>query len=65
MARRHLRGGWDLVVFSGDCNEDGDCPFCKIDYGDCTCPGPTMEDEYDYKEVGGVLYARRKVDVTD
>lgn len=48
------------MVFSADCDEDGNCPNCGIDYAECGCPGPTMEDEYDYKEVRGVLYAKPK-----
>ena len=53
---------WVLVVFSADCDEDGNCPFCGVDYGDCPCPGPTQEDEYEYEERDGVLYARRLSD---
>jgi hypothetical protein len=48
---------WQLVVFSAECDEDGNCPFCGIDYGDCPCPGPT-QDGYEYQEFDGVLYAR-------
>lgn len=52
---------WQRVVFSAECDEDGFCPVCvDEDFGDCPCPGPTQEDEYDYMEVDGVLYARRK-----
>ena len=51
---------WVEVVFSADCDEDGNCPKCGIDYADCECPGPTQDDIYDYKEVRGVMYARRK-----
>jgi hypothetical protein len=51
--------GWRPVVFSADCDEDGNCPVCGIDYAECSCPGPTM-DEYDYKEKGGQLLARPK-----
>lgn len=52
--------GWRKVVFSSQCDEDGNCPVCAIDYAECDCPGPTMEDEYDYRTVDGDLYARRK-----
>lgn len=60
--------GWLKVVFAEDCIYDEDdedrecgvCPECGDAYADCPCPGPTMEDEYDYKEVNGVLYAREK-----
>lgn len=50
---------WVRVVFSGDCDEDGNCPVCGEDYGDCPCPGPT-QDEMEYEERDGVLYARRR-----
>lgn len=50
--------GWQKVVFSADCNEDGDCPHCGVDYGECECIGPT-EDDVEYKWIGGVLYGRR------
>jgi len=52
--------GWRPVVFSADCDPDGDglCPHCGIDYGDCPCIGPT-EDECEYVERNGVLYGRR------
>ena len=49
---------WKRVIFSADCDEDGNCPICAIDFGDCDCPGPTQEDEYEYRERGGVLQAR-------
>jgi len=48
---------WKLVVFSADCEDDGSCPMCGIDYAECPCPGPTM-DGWEYKEVDGVLWAR-------
>jgi len=50
--------GWKRVVFSAECDEDGNCPICGIDFGDCGCPGPTQEDEYEYKEVRGLLMAK-------
>jgi hypothetical protein len=53
------RGRWKRVVFSADCDEDGNCPRCGIDYADCNCPGPT-QDEMEYREVRGVLWAREK-----
>ncbi len=49
--------GWKLVVFSADCDEDGNCPVCDIDFADCECPGPT-QDGYEYEEHDGVLFAR-------
>lgn len=51
--------GWQRVVFSADCDDDGNCPQCHIDYGDCGCPGPT-QDGYEYMEHEGVLYARKE-----
>lgn len=49
--------GWVRVVFAADCDDDGNCPNCHIDYADCGCVGPT-QDGYEYEEVGGVMYAR-------
>jgi hypothetical protein len=59
---------WVKVIFAADCiYDDSDteheypvCPVCGIDYADCSCPGPTQDDEYEYKEVDGVMYAREK-----
>lgn len=52
------RPPWKKVVFSSDCDEDGNCPLCQIDYADCGCPGPTQEDEYDYwEDADGTLWA--------
>jgi hypothetical protein len=51
---------WRKVVCSADCDEDGNCPACGIDYAECSCPGPTM-DEYEYKVKGGQLLARPKI----
>ena len=42
-----------------DCKEPW-CPSCQKHYDECSCPSPNQEDEYDYKEVGGVLMAARK-----
>jgi len=69
MKKKQLKENWIKVVFASDCiYEDWDddkecptCPQCGNDYSDCPCPGPTMEDEYDYKEVNGILYAKKKV----
>lgn len=55
---------WKKVVFLGDCETDDDdvfvCPECGEEYAECDCPGPTMEDEYEYQEIDGILYARLK-----
>jgi hypothetical protein len=48
---------WRPVVFSADCDEDGNCPRCRIDFADCDCPGPT-QDGYEYKAIKGRLMAR-------
>ena len=40
-------------------DEDFICHQCGNEYADCPCPGPTMDDEYEYKEEGGELYARK------
>jgi len=48
---------WRKVVYAADCDEDGNCPVCGIDYSECDCPGPTM-DEMEYRWIDGELYAR-------
>lgn len=50
--------GWKVVVHAAECNEDGDCPICQTDFGECECPGPTQEDEFEYATFGGILLAR-------
>ena len=52
--------GWKRVVFSGDCDEDGACPLCGIDFAECQCPRPTQDEEYEYAEFDGVMCARPK-----
>jgi hypothetical protein len=52
---------WVRVVFSNECDEDGNCPNCKIDYAECNCPGPTQDDLFEYKEENYILWARMKV----
>ena len=49
---------WLPVIFPADCDEGGDCPICDIDFTACACPGPNQEDEFEYRERGGVLEAR-------
>ena len=52
---------WVKVVYSADCDENGNCPVCTIDYGECDCIGPTMdESEVEYKWTDEVLYGRRR-----
>lgn len=51
---------WVKVVYSADCDEDGNCPVCTVDYAECDCIGPTMDErEVEYKWVDEVLYGRR------
>lgn len=50
--------GWRRVVFSAECDSIGNCPVCQIDYSECACPGPTMDDEYEYREFDGALWAK-------
>ena len=50
---------WKRVVFAADCDEDGNCPHCGIDYADCGCPGPT-QDGYEYRFVNGIMYGRKR-----
>ena len=51
---------WQKVVFYADCDDDGNCPYCRIDYAECECPGPSQDDEYEYRfETDGTMRARR------
>lgn len=34
----------------------------RIHYADCSCPGPHQEDEFEYREIDGVLCARRRTE---
>lgn len=59
-------GAWDTanfrpVQFAGDCDADGNCPVCGIDYAECECPGPT-EDGVVYADTGSGLYGLRMAD---
>ena len=54
----HNDNPWKVVVFAADCDEDGNCPNCAIDYGECSCYGPT-EDGLEYEYVNGILMARK------
>lgn len=58
-------GAWDTdnfrpVQFAGDCDADGNCPVCGIEYAECECPGPT-EDGVVYAECDGELLGCRLV----
>jgi hypothetical protein len=52
---------WQRVVFSFEF-QDGICPQCGEEDGECQCPGPHSEtedgDPYIYTEIDGVLYAK-------
>ena len=58
------------VRYAGECIDlDGSgeillCPECKIDFADCPCVGPSMDDDFDYKEnSSGELTAYSKPEV--
>lgn len=61
-------GDWQLVVCAADCAPCFDCdepvcPVCSEHYADCECPGPTQDDEYEYRfDSAGVLWARPRSD---
>jgi hypothetical protein len=50
------------VVFSFEFGEDGICPYCKEQDGECQCPGPHSETDegepFEFTEKDGILYAR-------
>jgi len=50
---------WFKVSFASDVDPETDaCSLCGVDYAECPCPGPTM-DEYEYRWTdAGVLEAR-------
>jgi len=56
---------WKRVIFSAECDEWGNCPVCETDYSECECPGPTMDDEYEYRIHEGYLQARRLEESSD
>jgi hypothetical protein len=53
---------WKRVVFSFEFDEDGICPHCGEQDGECECPGPHSESEdgtpYIFKDVDGIMYAK-------
>lgn len=59
-----MTGPWRQVVYAADCIDlfgDGEvleCPHCGVDYSVCPCPGPHQQDEFEYEEREGVLWAR-------
>ena len=50
--------GFSRVVFAAECDDDGNCPQCGDDFGDCECIGPT-EDDVEYIWIDGELYGKR------
>ena len=62
-------GEWQKVIHAHDCFPcelcgEPVCPSCKVHYADCSCPGPTQDEEYAYKTIDGVEHARRLEDAT-
>ena len=56
-----LGPGWERVMFSSQCDPEGEgwCKVRNVDPAECPCYGPTQED-LEYKEVNGILFARKK-----
>jgi hypothetical protein len=53
---------WRRVIFSSQCDEDGNCGRCGVDYAECGCPGPT-QDGWEYRsDKHGVMWAREEID---
>lgn len=55
---------WQRVLYAHDCEpcdmcEEPVCAKCEMHYADCDCPGPHQEDVFEYRDFGGVEYARR------
>ena len=56
---------WQKVKLADECEKCNDCgePWCKdhsLHYFECSCAGPSQDDEYHYLEKNGILYARPK-----
>lgn len=56
---------WHRVVFAADlpgcrCCSEPFCDWHQKHYVDCPCIGPHQDEEYEYQERLGVLYARLK-----
>lgn len=43
-----------------DCCGGPYCGDCHAHFADCACPGPRQDDQYDYFDHGGVLWAIAK-----
>jgi len=56
---------WKKVVYWFDseiCELSGlpFCPECGGYIGECECPEPDMDSDFEYKEIEGVLYGREQ-----
>jgi hypothetical protein len=51
---------WKRVIHAYELDQYGVCPVCKIEYSECDCPGPTQDDEYEYKVEDNKLFARKR-----
>ena len=56
------RREWTPVVFASECFKCGDCgepvcPYCRIHYSECYCPGPQSEDDWRIEEKSWGLVA--------
>ena len=60
------RRRWRPVITAGDCEPcdccgELACPVCADHYADCDCPGPSQDDEFDYRvDRHGTLIASPK-----
>ena len=66
MPKSKTPAGWQRVMFTAECDPDGNgwCAVRDIDPCECDCLGPT-EDGVEYQEIDGVLYGRRTADNDD
>lgn len=61
---------WTPVLFAHDCQPCDMCgqPLCPncdgLHYADCPCPGPSQDDEFEYKTINQCEFARRLEDAT-
>jgi hypothetical protein len=58
---KNLLEGWVPARFTAECdpNDDQFCQLTMRDFSDCTCIGPTQEDnEIEYTEINGELFGR-------
>jgi len=52
--------GWMPVQYTAECDPDGtgECHAWGLDPAECFCPGPTQDEDMEYKEINGELFAR-------